>query len=229
MDLGSYFLAAIDLYCERLDASFWSEPVNALSNLAFIAAALWARRALHQRGLHARDLHWLTLSMASIGVCSFAFHTVGQRWAAWLDSISILVFLLGFAATWTQRVLGWPWRRAWLAAPIAGSVIGVGTIALMQVPATWMRTEVAWYISTWLAIALTTVFTPRMASTGLAMRAWMWGCTALFTLALGLRQIDLLVCPWWPLGTHAGWHLSNGLVTALALRALMAATPGRPR
>jgi hypothetical protein len=29
----------IDLYCERADPSFWAEPVNALSNCAFLIAA----------------------------------------------------------------------------------------------------------------------------------------------------------------------------------------------
>ena len=29
----------IDLYCERLDSSFWAEPINALTNVAFIIAA----------------------------------------------------------------------------------------------------------------------------------------------------------------------------------------------
>jgi len=36
----------IDNYCERIDPSFWSEPVNAMTNLAFIVAAL--ARMLHQ-------------------------------------------------------------------------------------------------------------------------------------------------------------------------------------
>ncbi len=31
---------AVDIYCERTSAAFWAEPVNALSNLSFIAAAL---------------------------------------------------------------------------------------------------------------------------------------------------------------------------------------------
>ncbi|MFT2588559.1 hypothetical protein ACMWPQ_29155, partial [Escherichia coli] len=36
-------LAPVDLYCERLSTAFWAEPVNALSNLAFLLAAyfLW--------------------------------------------------------------------------------------------------------------------------------------------------------------------------------------------
>ncbi len=230
MDLLAYFGASIDLYCERLDPGFWAEPVNALTNLSFIAAALWVSRALQVRQLDQRDLRWLAWSIGLIGICSFAFHTLGQRWAAWLDSGSILLFLLGFAATWTQRVLSWPWSRAWLGAAIAGAFIGLGTMLFLQVHTTWMRPEVAWYLSTWLAIAITAACTPGLAPNGGAMRPWMWGGCGMFTLALALRQLDQSVCPWWPLGTHFGWHLSNGLVTALAMQALMVATPpsGKP-
>ena len=38
MDWGS----AVDLYCERTDASFWAEPFNAVTNAAFLIAALVA-------------------------------------------------------------------------------------------------------------------------------------------------------------------------------------------
>ena len=35
----------IDSYCERLGPDYWAEPVNALTNLAFVLAAalLWPR------------------------------------------------------------------------------------------------------------------------------------------------------------------------------------------
>jgi hypothetical protein len=29
----------VDLYCERVSAGFWAEPVNALANAAFLLAA----------------------------------------------------------------------------------------------------------------------------------------------------------------------------------------------
>ena len=45
--------------CERVDASFWSEPVNALTNAAFILAALFALRAY--RAGHLRDAFLLFL------------------------------------------------------------------------------------------------------------------------------------------------------------------------
>ena len=42
------WLTPVDNYCERIDPGFWAEPLNALSNTAFILAAaygfyLWRR------------------------------------------------------------------------------------------------------------------------------------------------------------------------------------------
>ena len=30
----------VDLYCERLDANLWAEPINAVTNLSFVFAAI---------------------------------------------------------------------------------------------------------------------------------------------------------------------------------------------
>ena len=35
------------------------------------------------------------------------------------------------------------------------------------------------------------------------------GVAALFAVSLGFRTLDRAVCPVWPLGTHAVWHLLN--------------------
>jgi hypothetical protein len=41
------WLAPIDLYCERTAPGLLNEPLNAISNLAFFAAAIVAARAPH--------------------------------------------------------------------------------------------------------------------------------------------------------------------------------------
>ena len=41
---------AVNCYCERTDASYWSEPLNALSNAAFLAAAWLAWRLARRAG-----------------------------------------------------------------------------------------------------------------------------------------------------------------------------------
>ena len=50
---------SIDMYCERTDPGLWSEPLNALTNLAFLLAALFAYLSLRtdeRGGLHHRRL-----------------------------------------------------------------------------------------------------------------------------------------------------------------------------
>jgi hypothetical protein len=53
----------VDLYCERTDASFWSGPVNALTNAAFLITAVLALR-LWRRG-DRQDWPALALLIAS--------------------------------------------------------------------------------------------------------------------------------------------------------------------
>ncbi|MGA0824079.1 MAG: alkaline phytoceramidase, partial [Burkholderiaceae bacterium] len=81
----------IDIYCERLDPSFWAEPINALTNLAFIAVGFWVLRGSSQSG---KVLGLLTLL---VGIGSLAFHTFATPWAATLDVGFIALFILAFA------------------------------------------------------------------------------------------------------------------------------------
>src|ERR1700719_1867743 len=77
----------VDLYCERADPSFWAEPVNALTNAAFLVAALLAFLEWH-RGTR-RDMAQLALIgvVALVGLGSFLFHAIATRGAALFDVI----------------------------------------------------------------------------------------------------------------------------------------------
>ena len=52
------FFVPNDIYYKRTDATYWPEPVNALTNLCFIFAALWGWRIYRQR-VRAIDHDWL--------------------------------------------------------------------------------------------------------------------------------------------------------------------------
>lgn len=93
--------AYIDAYCERLLPGFWDEPLNALSNLAFLLAAWWVwqswkkqdlERNSHVAGTNTRgiaphsiasvrrwDIDTLLIMLVLIGLGSFAFHTFATR------------------------------------------------------------------------------------------------------------------------------------------------------
>ncbi|HSF92234.1 MAG TPA: ceramidase domain-containing protein, partial [Paracoccaceae bacterium] len=98
------WFASVDGYCERLDASFWAEPVNAITNAAFLIAALvvWLRTdARKDAGAVA-----LLGILVAIGIGSFLFHTIAQRWAALADTLPILLFILTYLYLATLRFLG---------------------------------------------------------------------------------------------------------------------------
>ena len=74
--MDNAWLTTIDIYCERTSAALWAEPVNALTNAAFLIAALIAWRAAHQAGRLDGPMILRIALTASIGVGSFLFHTL---------------------------------------------------------------------------------------------------------------------------------------------------------
>ena len=95
---------AVDGYCERLDASFWSEPLNAITNIFFLVAAMWV---LRRDGLNsiARTLAFI---VGMIGIASFLFHSFAQTWAGALDVLFILFFTLFYLFAASKDFLGAP-------------------------------------------------------------------------------------------------------------------------
>ena len=66
----------IDLYCERVTPAFWAEPLNALSNIAFLIAAYAAFDLWRRLGKNDPVILALIMVVAVVGVGSFAFHTL---------------------------------------------------------------------------------------------------------------------------------------------------------
>ena len=102
----------VHLYCERVGAGFWAEPVNALTNAAFLLAAAIA--FVHWRRAGARDWPPLALIvvLVAIGFGSFGFHTLATRGAVYLGRISYALYLwhwplLVFVGLYAQVLPSW--------------------------------------------------------------------------------------------------------------------------
>ena len=99
-------------YCERGgDPSFWAEPLNAVSNGAFIIAGLVAAWQLARSARADRALfEWcLVLLVLVIGTGSFLFHTYATQWAILADTIPISLFMLAYLGFALRRFVGLPW------------------------------------------------------------------------------------------------------------------------
>ena len=217
--------APVDIYCERTDPGFWAEPVNALTNLAFIAAAIWGARTAGARGEDSRAV-WLLIGLAAlIGVGSFLFHTVAQVWASFADTIPIWSFVALASGIALVRIAGIrPGAVAlgglMLAGAVAVLVASLPDAALRQGPPPLNGS--LQYAPAVLALAVFTVIAWRRDS---PLKGWVSAALAVFLVSLTARTLDPAACARWPLGLHWLWHLMNGLLIGLVLQIVIRARP----
>jgi hypothetical protein len=206
--------APVSQYCERTDASFWAEPLNAATNAAFLIAAAAAFLMWRRAGGRDRPTLALILVVVAVGLGSFTFHTVATRGAALADTIPIAIFIYGYLLLALRRFLALPPAGAVVIVVAYGAI--AQTLPLMVSPGAFNGS--AGYLPAlvaMIAVALATSDAPRR---GLALAA------AIFTLSLTLRTIDRAACPEFPLGTHFVWHLLNAGVLYLLLHTAINAT-----
>jgi hypothetical protein len=212
----------ISCYCERaLNPSFWAEPLNALSNLAFMLAAIMAyadyRATSPARGEPV--IVFLIIWLMVIGAGSFLFHTFATRWALIADVVPIGVFVFAFVLMAYRRLIG----LSWLLAFAVALAVTVATFAMPP----WFNGS-ALYGPALLMLGVTGVWLWLL---GHEAAKWLLSATALFALSLALRTIDRtgLVCGAHQIGTHWAWHTLNAVVLYLLLRALIDNPPAASR
>lgn len=203
----------IDLYCERVGPSFWAEPVNAVSNLAFLIAAYMALDLWRREGKGDRAILVLIVVVAAVGLGSFAFHTLATRGAMLLDVTPIGLFIYGYFLLALRRflLLSWPVSLALLACFIALS------LALASYVPREVLNGSAGYFP---ALAALTVFGSLLR--GHAVGQAMLVAAGLLVVSLIFRIVDLDACAAWPLGTHFLWHVFNAAVLYAVLRGAIA-------
>lgn len=209
----------VDNYCERTDGSFWSEPLNAVSNVSFliasVAAWLVVRRAARATGAPAAELSALPVLIFAIFVGSSAFHTTATRWGLALDSGSIAVFLVYFVVLWARLYWDLPWSRAWLAAPVF--LAGTALISLLPLglPGSYLAALLG------MGALAGLLFFSRQPD---RRQHWPWylGAALVFAVSLTSRTLDQPLCDEVPIGTHYVWHTLNGLVLYLVTHAAVA-------
>lgn len=220
----------IDIYCERLDPGYWAEPVNALTNIAFLLAALWAWRLAQRRDAADATIGVLVLLTGAIGVASYLFHTLGTAWAGLADSSVIGLFFLAYLYVALLRLF-----RLSPGVAAAGTLLSAVAIGgFMGAVDTGVSGESAplngslQYLPAVIALLVLTAALRLAGQTAWHAVAAASGC---FLVSLTFRTVDMLACPAFPVGTHFLWHLLNGLLLALLLRALIlhGRAPGRSR
>lgn len=234
--------AEIFRYCERgQNAAFWAEPVNAVSNAAFVIAALLAGAMLARRRDFSHALwEWLlVVALFVIGAGSFLFHTYATRWAAVADVAPIGVFMFAYLGYALRRFVKLPWL-------LVAAGLGAFTYAMHLADGIECRVALISVVEAARGPCLngTAAYTPAfgaMLVIGLALAAmrhpaarFILAAAGIFLVSMFFRTIDWEVCASTrvigrALGTHFFWHILNATTLFLLVLAAIRHGAARPQ
>ncbi len=202
----STWFNSVDIYCERLDASFWAEPINAISNLSFLVAGVLLWRLRSPRA------NLMAIFLILIGLGSFSFHTFANRLTGLLDVLAIALYLIAFAFLIPKQ-----WLRSSIWIQLGSVLLLILCIVLTQLLISTLKPILPWlppgmYLGAWLTLIFYAWVTH--SSNFLAAR-FLWLAVIVFPFSLLSRQLDLTLCNFSG-GSHWLWHLLNGLTLFLS-------------
>lgn len=211
----------LDIYCERVGEGLWAEPLNLLTNIAFIAAAVSLTRHCLARG-SVRTVGWdiwvLIAVIGLIGLGSGAWHAFAAPWSLLLDVVPIGVFVSLYLVSFLRRLVG---LDGWRTAAVFGLFQAVNVGAGWVLPGDLLNGSVM-YLPVMGALLIMAGYLLSRGST--AARPFVTG-TALFAVSLTLRSLDMALCAALPIGTHFLWHLLNAEVLRRMVLSLLLAAP----
>ena len=195
-------LRQIDGYCERVGPEYWAEPVNAVTNAAFVVVALW----MWWRSAGVPLARALSVILGVIGVGSYLLHTHAQVWSAIADVAPIAVFILLYIFAINRDV--WGMRTVWaLGATALFFPYAAATVPVFQyLPVLGVS---AGYVPVPVLILIYAALLWRRAPA--LARGFVIGAAILF-VSLVARSVDEMLCEQIPLGTHFLWHILNGIM-----------------
>ncbi|MFN3643267.1 MAG: ceramidase domain-containing protein [Gemmobacter sp.] len=200
------WLEAVDGYCERTGPEYWSEPINAITNAAFlIAAAVMAGRL---RGTPGMGMAWVLVGiLTAIGIGSYLFHTHANRLTGLMDVLPIVVYILAYVFAATRDFLG---QRVLVAALVTAAFVPYAAL-LTPVFRSLPFFEISafyWPVPV-LILIYAAILRQRAPGTarGLAIGA------GILIASLTFRSLDYPLCDvTGGIGTHFMWHVLNGVM-----------------
>ena len=206
----------IDQYCERLGPGLWAEPINALTNLAFLIAAVAAWRLAARRNALSADIVLLIVLIAAVGIGSGAFHTFATYWAMLMDVVPILLLQISYLWIYGRRIAG---LKPIQLIPLIGVFI-LAVYASGQF--LHLLNGSLGYLPALIALSIIGIYHYRHVRSEPEL---LLIAAVIFLVSLTMRSIDMLLCDYLTIGTHFFWHLLNGLLLYLIVRGLVINSP----
>jgi hypothetical protein len=229
------------LYCERgTNPDLFAEPINALSNGAFLLAGLVGLQLALWRPREERtaDHILLPVLVLFIGIGSLSFHLYADQGTALADVVPIAVYMLVYLGFALNRLLGVPPGVTVLLVIGFTAIMALatqvqcsdGAIGFLWAPAQGAKPCLNGSVFYLPALAAMIVIGLLLHERGHKAAPWILWAAAIFAISVTLRSLDLALCDEVMIdrrkvGTHFAWHVLNALALFLLLRASLEAGP----
>ncbi len=180
-------------YCEQLLQIGW-EPINTISNLAFIFAGIFAFYKLRNEKSVLRLI--LPILLVLVGIGSSWWHISHTHYGDIADTFFILIFASAVSILFFKKLL-----QSW-AIVLLSFFILLG-ITLFAEQLDYFNGSLP-YIVLFIALLIGGIFYTKKFN---GSKSLFTTTIVTFGLAIIFRSIDVLVCPSISFGTHFLWHI----------------------
>jgi len=205
-------LDPVDLVCERTHDGIGAEPLNAISSLAYFAVPIVVWFVAKDHVKRDRPFAGLLVLMFLVGVASFSDHTLSIQLAHLFNEAATIVFIVAYLVYACRLLLKIDWIPT---AIVVLSLSGLGILFSAWSYGIGAR-GIGGYIPIWIFLSYL-----AWALRGSRTLRYFLAGSAAFAAALAFRASDLVVCPYFPAGTHFLWHLGNDVVLFCLLMAIV--------
>jgi hypothetical protein len=212
--MNYYIAITLPTYCERVHAGWFGEPLNLLTNIFFLVAAILAYGKIKTAESWAQlYLYFLAGMIGVIGIGSAIFHAVPNHTTIIFDAVPIYIFLLAALAL-LLKCLTTSWK---VAIGVCALYVAALILATTFVPADFLNGSFRHVITfTTLVIIFGYTFKKYPDETKRLL-----GVTLLYAAAIICRAIDNVTCTSQHIGTHFLWHTLNATAAYFAILLLI--------
>ncbi|MDF1880174.1 ceramidase domain-containing protein [Sulfurimonas sp. MAG313] len=202
-------------YCERMDASFFAEPMNAFTNVFFIIAAYMSYKYLHKNTPNTKaktSIYILNFILIAIGLGSFLWHTIALPWSMLADVIPITLFMYVYLFSFVYYVL----QKKLYVAVLALFVFSFVNYGVESYVDKDLFNGSISYAPALISLFILALFSKNKKHLSLFLSA-----IFVFLLSLVFRSIDFFLCESFSFGSHFLWHICNASMLYMLLIFLM--------
>lgn len=201
-------------YRERAGSGLFAEPLNVLTNLAYLVTALLAWRMLQKSPVEHRQ-HFLVMigAIAAVGIGSAIFHIFHTESTILFDAVPIWIFIATALALLLKQLSG-TWRTATLFLLAFAATLICATIFI---PKDLLNGTIRHAITITTLVGLI-VWSYRKLG---RVSAGLIPVFVLYGGAIAARVADPAVCASFQHGTHFIWHILNAGASYFMIRFLL--------